>query len=167
MGDSASLRARDRALRLALRVGYRVVQLKALLLRRPGHGVKCAIVRDGQVLLVRHTYGDHRVWHLPGGGLRRGEPPAAGADREIAEELGLTGLRWRELPTVEIRQHGRSVTLECFAAGVESAAVTPAVGEIADARWFTPDRLPAPLALEVRRILADVPASLLNAEQTN
>ncbi|MEU4675975.1 NUDIX domain-containing protein [Micromonospora sp. NPDC023737] len=32
---------------------------------------------------------EHRYWFTPGGGLDPGEPPAAGAARELAEETGL------------------------------------------------------------------------------
>lgn len=51
-----------------------------------GHAV--ARNASGQVLLLQTSYKDD--WELPGGVIEPGEPPRAGATREIQEELGLT-----------------------------------------------------------------------------
>ena len=49
-------------------------------------GVRVMMIRNGEVLLVRHTYVPG--WYMPGGGLNRGETLEAGARREAAEEVG-------------------------------------------------------------------------------
>ena len=50
-------------------------------------GACALVVRDGQILLVRHSYVSG--WLLPGGGVGRGEPPAEAVLRELREEIGL------------------------------------------------------------------------------
>jgi len=49
-------------------------------------GVRILMVRDGQVVLVKHTYQD--AWFLPGGGVKRGETLEQAIRREAAEECG-------------------------------------------------------------------------------
>jgi 8-oxo-dGTP diphosphatase len=41
----------------------------------------------GQILLVKPNYRDH--WSVPGGILEHGEPPHAGCQREVEEEIGI------------------------------------------------------------------------------
>jgi 8-oxo-dGTP pyrophosphatase MutT (NUDIX family) len=58
-------------------------------LRRPAvRGVLAVpLTAEGRVVLVRLTYA--KGWHLPGGGLKRGEEPEQAVLRELREEIGL------------------------------------------------------------------------------
>ena len=49
-------------------------------------GVRVLLVRDGEVLLVKHVY--QGGWFLPGGGVKKGETLEEGARREAREEVG-------------------------------------------------------------------------------
>jgi 8-oxo-dGTP pyrophosphatase MutT (NUDIX family) len=55
--------------------------------------VLCYVVRDGRLLVFRHT--DHSYEkvgiQVPGGSIKPGETPAEAALREASEETGLTG----------------------------------------------------------------------------
>lgn len=53
--------------------------------------VGVVVVRDGKVLLGRHTYGPGRgLLIIPGGYLDEGETPEDAARREVLEETGIT-----------------------------------------------------------------------------
>jgi 8-oxo-dGTP pyrophosphatase MutT (NUDIX family) len=56
-------------------------------------GVAALVEQAGKVVLVRHSY--TRGWHLPGGGVKRGEPPGKAVLRELKEEIGLS---WSSAP---------------------------------------------------------------------
>jgi 8-oxo-dGTP pyrophosphatase MutT (NUDIX family) len=60
--------------------------------------------RNGRIVLVRQSY--NRGWHLPGGGVKRGEPPAEACLRELGEEIGLTASAPPELFGIYVRTVG-------------------------------------------------------------
>ena len=99
------------ARRVGYRVAYRLLQLVWLFARPAKSGVKCVLTDGDRVLLVRHTYGS-RGWALPGGGLKRGEQPVAGARREMLRQ----NLAWSKPGT------GQSALFDPRAAGAPNTS---------------------------------------------
>ena len=77
----------DRAWRTAFRLGFPLARAWWWLTHPRHEGVVVAVYVGPALLLVRSSY--RSGWHLPGGGVRRGEMPEAAARRELAEEIGL------------------------------------------------------------------------------
>jgi len=96
---------------------------------------------EGQVLLVRHSYGSG-MWTLPGGGVKRREDPARAAAREIAEELACSAEGLAALGVHEGLLHGAPARMHVFTARL-AGMPRPDGREIAEARYFPPDALPA------------------------
>jgi len=148
-------RGRDALLRVAYRVGYRILRGWWRVAQPRKRGVKCLLRRRGEVLLVRHTYGTRRSeWDLPGGGVKRGEEPREAARREAREELGVEIDQWLLLGDLFARIDRKRDRLWCFTSDVNGLDLDLDKAEIAEARWFNEGRLPEPIARYVPRILA-------------
>jgi ADP-ribose pyrophosphatase YjhB (NUDIX family) len=106
-------------------------------------GAICLIERhDGQVLLIRHSYRER--WGIPGGLLRRGEDPADGAVREVAEEVGLQ-VELVGAPAVVVAAEYQRVDVVYRArpsANEHVSAARPVSAEIREVGWFDPEDLP-------------------------
>lgn len=140
--------------RCAYRVAYRLLRLAGFVWPPRGQGAQALLVCDGQVLLVRHSYGPRR-WELPGGGIKRGEQPIEALRRELDEELGLrvpaaVSIAVRHGPG---RQHRQLTHL--YRVELQSQLVDPDGVEIDEARWFDPAAPPARLGWMVREALAE------------
>jgi ADP-ribose pyrophosphatase YjhB (NUDIX family) len=140
--------------RVGYRVAYRLARVWWFVVRPDAQGVK-GILRDGdRVLLVRHTYGDRSRWDVPGGHAHAGEPPADAVRREMCEELGIMAA-WEPLGSLGATTDHKHEHVHCFVADhrAEDGAIVLALGEIAEARWFALDALPAAIGeLSVRSL---------------
>lgn len=104
-------------------------------------GAICVVERgDGALLLVRHSY--RRWWGFPGGLLKRGEDVAAGARREVMEEVGLE-IELLGEPAVVVDPGPRRVDVVFRARPVGDPSTAGADSpEIVELAWFRPDALP-------------------------
>lgn len=146
------------ARRLAYRWAYRVLRVFWFVARPQKHGVKCLLTQADRILLVRHTYGQ-RSWDLPGGGIKRGEPPLSAARREMREELGVEAADWSPAGQIRGSQDFRHDTVYCFWAELPDLALTLDRGEIASAAWFARAELPDDLGPYVLPLVSRLPGA--------
>lgn len=122
-------------------------------------GVRAIIVDDSdpagsRVLLIRHSYVGG--WHMPGGGVARGETLAEAMRREVREEVGLTvDSDVQPLGLYARFRHGASDHVAVFAVRGWSGTPTADGVEIVEARFFAFNRLPADLSPATRRRLEE------------
>ena len=108
---------------------------------------------DGNVLLVEHTY--VHGWHLPGGGVERGESAERALERELGEEAGVRPLwpvRLVLIDNDEARFRGDHVLL--FRVDHWTPCPASARGEILRMGWFDPSDLPFGVTPDTQRRIA-------------
>lgn len=90
--------------------------------------------REGRVLLVRHTY--MPGWHMPGGGVDRGEPAVDAVIRELREEIGLERFAHCELFGLYTRKHIWTTNVIALFRMTDADFAFKPNAEIAEAKFF-------------------------------
>ncbi len=115
-------------------------------------GAAVILVRNGEVLLVRHSY--RPGWFMPGGGIRRGEPLDAAARREVREETGADVHELRLLGIYDSFGEGRSDHIAIFVSD-RFDLVGHHDEEIAETAFFPLDALPDTVSPGTRARIED------------
>ncbi|MGD0122614.1 MAG: NUDIX hydrolase [Candidatus Limnocylindrales bacterium] len=93
--------------------------------------------RDTVLLVGQYRYTlDHYSWEVPEGGGRFDEDPEAAARRELVEETGYRGGKWRELCRAELSNSVTDeVTIMFVATDLEAGVASPEGTEQIQMRW--------------------------------
>lgn len=140
---------------------YRIQRLVWRVVRPRTRGVKVMVFNDaGELLLVRHSYGNTALLMLPGGGVRPFEAPAAAAVREIREELGCA---LEDVAFVSLHfatQEGKRDTVHLYRARLSGEVRIDGL-EIAETSFVALDALPPNVSPATRRRIAELRGELI------
>lgn len=112
-------------------------------------GVRILLVKDEQVLLVKHTY--QPGWYTIGGTVELKETPLFAIERELQEEVGVTLLSPPELFSVYYSYHEKHDNYVMFYIGTDLTQISVNSPEIAEICWFPLDQLPEDTTPATRR----------------
>ena len=139
----------------AMQLLYRLKRLVLRWLRIRTRGVKVMLFNEqGELLLIRNSYGRSHLYVLPGGGIRPFEAPAAAAAREVREEVGIEADRVEPRSTHYSEAEGKRDTIHVFSA-FGSTDPKPDGVEVEEARFFPLDRLPETVSAATLRRIAE------------
>jgi len=134
------------------RIYWRVVRPRT-------QGVKCIVMYENEVLLVRLNYA-HRRWTLPGGGVGRRESLKEAVIREVLEETGVAIPDAAKVTEYVTTAEFKFDTVHVFHASLERKPEPRADGiEIAEAAWFAANRLPSNRVARLEPLIALVRGS--------
>lgn len=104
-----------------------------------GKSAGAVVIKDGKVLLARHTYGAGKgMLIIPGGYIRSGELPEDACEREVLEETGVT-VKAEKL--IGVRFSGKDWYC-VFTAGYVSGEPRSDHEENSEALWVDADKIP-------------------------
>jgi ADP-ribose pyrophosphatase YjhB (NUDIX family) len=125
------------------------------LLRPRTRGVKVMLFNgDGEILLIRNSYGTRHLFVLPGGGVRPWETPARAAHREVSEELGCSLETLTPVSTHLTSAEGKRDTVYLFEGRLAGTPRADGV-EVAEAGYFALDALPGAVSPATARRLSE------------
>lgn len=110
-------------------------------------GASACVWRDGKVLLIERAKPPFGMWSLPGGHVEPGETVAAAAQRELAEETGLSAQLPHFVGLYDIIRHDAAGMLvahyavACYA-GLAGDGEAIAGGDAKAVAWTDPGDLP-------------------------
>lgn len=137
-------------------VGYKLAKCYWFLCRPKALGTKCVVRCGDELLLIRNSYGP-RGWTFPGGGVKKTEDFKTAAARELAEEVGVSGVQLVYCGTFLLTEEYKRDTVHVFCGAlVDKPSVVVDNTEVVEARWFSPSSLPklTPSGIESLRVYA-------------
>ena len=113
---------------------------------------------EGRVLLIEHTYLEG--WHMPGGGVERGETALQALERELEEEAGVRLTAPPALVSVHSNHQAfRGDHVLVYRIDQWEACPATSRGEIRRVGWFSPQDLPETATRATRARVAEVLSS--------
>ncbi len=129
---------------------YRFIKNTILsLLAKRTVGVRALVVKDNQVLLVKHTYQEQ--WYTIGGAVEKGESLVQAIVRELKEEVGAILTAPPQLSSVFYSRNEKRDDYIIFYLVTSCVFEDACCSEIQEKKWFLFDALPSDISPATQR----------------
>jgi 8-oxo-dGTP pyrophosphatase MutT (NUDIX family) len=108
------------------------------IVHHPGGAAVVALDSESRVCLLRQFRhaGNGWLWELPAGKLDSGEPPLGAAQRELAEEAGVSATEWQSLGSVVSSPGVFTEVVHLFLAqNLHQQSAAPEAAEVFETSW--------------------------------
>ncbi len=146
---------------ILLRSLYSGATLYWKIFRPKTSGSRVMLVREGKILLVKHSY--QNLWFFPGGGVKRGETYEETAYREVREETGGMVGNLLFIGIYNDYSEGKSDSIALFS-GEDFTFSAEGDREIEEVRLFSLHDLPSNLSPGCRRRAEEYLAGSLKSQ---
>ena len=114
---------------------------------------RAVLYHRGKILLIKNLVSPKQKWTLPGGGIKRGETPDEGVQREVYEELKIVMVNFQKVAKIKLMKSGLEFNLDCYLSEVNTPNFKAEKLEILDANWFPLNSLPNNRSTLVDKVL--------------
>lgn len=121
-------------------LAYRIEVFLWRILKPKTFGVRALLIKEGNILLVKHTY--QSFWYLPGGGLKNGETYDEALKRELKEELNAEISNLELFGVYNSSYEGKKDSIVIFLCKEFKLELNKKNGEISEIQYFRLTDLP-------------------------
>lgn len=134
-------------------LAYKITVLVWKIYKPKSLGARAILIRDGEILLVKHTY--QSQWYLPGGGLKYGETYEEAIRRELKEELNAAVNKMELFGVYNNTFEGKNDSVTIFLSNDFDVFEKKHNSEVSDVRYFKLDSLPKEVSPGTRRRISE------------
>lgn len=123
------------------KVCYPAAKMYWFITRPTTQGVRCLIINEDKILLIKHTYGSELKTTV-GGGVNKGEKLEQAVLREVKEETGIILSDITRVGKVLHTKEFKNDTINVFLAETKVTELILDRSEILEANWYPLNNLP-------------------------
>lgn len=118
------------------KIKYVLAKIYWFIFRPKTFGVKCIVENNGEIVMIKNSYGNYKNWMFPGGGIDKNETAEEATKREVFEEVGLVVQNLIRIGEYTSAKEHKRDTVIVFVGQSINRNIKIDPNEISEAQWF-------------------------------